>query len=526
MTRDPEQERPGATGFLRGLGGLDATMVVAGSMIGSGIFIVSADIGRILGSSGWLLMAWLVTGALTVSGALAYGELAAMMPRAGGQYVFLGEAYSPFWGFLYGWALFLVIQTGTIAAVAVAFSRYLGVLVPTVSPSRWLVPPIELSSGYALSLSTQQLVAILLIAGLTFTNTRGLAVGKRIQNTFTSVKVLILLGLICVGLVLGQTGTLAANFAACWTPHSPVPVVPDLGFVPATAAGAGILGLLVAFCVAQVGSLFSSVAWENITFVAAEVRDPHRNLPRALAAGTGVVIVLYLLVNLAYLTTLPMDAIQRAADDRVATAALQTALGNAGAAVMAVAIIISTFGCNNGLILTGARVYFAMAQDGLFFEAAGRLNARHVPAVGLVLQGIWAAVLVLPRTRLRDASGAALRDAADAPQYGNLYSNLLDYVVFSVLIFYILTIVGLFVLRARQPAAERPYRAWGYPLLPALYVAAATVIVLVLAAYRSQTTWPGLVIVLTGVPVYALWRRFGPAPARTEGETSTGRPRP
>lgn len=500
-------------GFVRGLGRLDATMVVAGSMIGSGVFIVSADIARLVGAPGWLLAVWLVTGVLTVVGAMSYGELAGMMPRAGGQYVFLREAYSPFWGFLYGWTLFLVIQTGTISAVAVAFARFAGVLAPWISPSRWIVAPIDITSGYAVSLSTQQLVAIVLVALLTFINTRGLQLGKLIQNAFTSTKLASLLALAAIGLVLGAGGTLHANFQAAWSPRDVVEVIPDVPFLPATSAGAGLYGLLVAFCVAQVGSLFASVAWENVTFVASEVREPQRNVPLALAAGSGIVIALYFLSNLAYLGALPLSAIQHAPDDRVATAALQAIFGPAGAGVMALAIIVSTFGCNNGLILTGARVYYAMARDGLFFASAGRLNRRHVPSAGLLLQGLWASVLILPRTRLRDAAGAVLTDAAGAPRYGNLYSNLLDYVVFSVLIFYILTIVALFVMRVRQPHAERPYRAFGYPVLPALYVLAATAIVLVLAAYRSQTTWPGLVIVLTGVPVYFLWRRTSrPAP--------------
>ncbi|HNX51399.1 MAG TPA: amino acid permease [Thermoanaerobaculaceae bacterium] len=511
MTTDPVGRGSDTSGFLRGLGRLDATMVVAGSMIGSGVFIVSADIARLVGSAGWLLTAWLVTGVLTVIGALAYGELASMMPRAGGQYVFLREAYSPFWGFLFGWTLFLVIQTGTISAVAVAFSRFLGVLAPGVSPSRWIVPPVDLSASYAVSLSTQQLVAIVLVALLTFINTRGLALGKLIQNVFTSTKLASLVALAAIGLVLGAGGTLRANLASAWTPQGAVQVVPDLPFLPATAANAGIYGLIVALCVAQVGSLFASVAWENVTFVASEVREPHRNVPIALATGAGVVIALYFFANLAYLGALPLSAIQHAPDDRVATAALQAIFGGAGAGIMALAIMVSTFGCNNGLILTGARVYYAMARDGLFFASTGRLNARHVPAAGLVLQGIWASVLILPRTRLRAAGGEVLRDAAGSPLYGNLYSNLLDYVVFSVLIFYILTIMALFVMRIRHPETERPYRAFGYPVLPALYIVVSAVIVVVLAAYRSQTTWPGLVIVLTGVPVYFLWRRYSRA---------------
>jgi len=508
-SRESSGEKP--TGFVRGLGAWDATMVVAGSMIGSGIFIVSADISRQVGSAGWLLLVWLVTGVLTVTGALAYGELAAMMPQAGGQYVFLREAYSPFWGFLYGWTLFLVIQTGTIAAVAVAFARYLGVLVPAISPTAWIVAPVDISAGYAVSLSTQQLVGILMMALLTYTNTRGLSVGRFIQDLFTSTKVLALVLLIVVGIAVGaNSGAIHANFDAAWTPIGVAPITPDVPFIPATAATAGLFGLLVAFCVAQVGSLFSSDAWNNITFAAAEVKDPRRSIPLAMAAGTGLVTVLYLLANVAYLVTLPISAIQHAPDDRVATAALQTIFGDAGAIIMAIAIVISTFGCNNGLILAGARVYWAMARDGLFFSTTGTLNAKRVPAVGLVFQFLWASLLVLPRTRLRDAAGAVLRDpTTGAEQYGNVYSNLLDYVVFAVLIFYVLTIVGLFVLRRTRPDVPRPYRAFGYPVLPALYIVAATGIALTLLVYKTQTTWPGLAIVLTGIPVYFAWRAFG-----------------
>jgi len=504
-------------GFIRGLGLIDATMVVAGSMIGSGIFIVSADIARHVGSSGWILLAWIVTGALTVAAALSYGELAAMMPEAGGQYVFLREAYSPFWGFLYGWTLFLVIQTGTIAAVAVAFARYLGVLLPAISPTAWIVEPINISDSYAVSLSTQQLVGILLLLSLTLINTRGLALGRLIQNLFTSTKVLTLAALILVGIVAGANGgAIKANFTSAWSPTDVVPITPDLPFVSATAASAGLFGLLVAFCVAQVGSLFSSDAWNNITFAAGEVKDPRRTVPLAMAGGTAVVVALYLLVNVAYLVTLPLSAIQHAPDDRVATAALQTIFGGAGAAIMAIAIVISTFGCSNGMILAGARVSYAMARDGLFFRATGALNRRHVPAVGLVLQGVWASLLILPRTRLRDAVGVPLRDPTTGlERYGNVYSNLLDYVVFAVLIFYVLTIVGLFILRRRRPDAPRPYRAFGYPLLPAAYVAVASVIALILLIYKTQTTWPGLAIVLSGVPAYLLWRRLGAQPATT-----------
>lgn len=494
---------PPETKLVQGLGLLDATMLVAGSMIGSGVFIVSADIARRVGCSGWLLLAWVVTGALTISAALSYGELAAMMPRAGGQYVYLREAYSPLWGFLYGWTLFLVIQTGTIAAVGVAFSRYLGVLVPWVSASHWLVPPVNLSSKYALSLSTQQAVAILVIALLTAINTRGLQIGKIIQNVFTSTKVLSLLALIVVGVLIGRNAAvLKENFTQAWTPHDVVPVKPDFSFMPTTLATAGAFGFFIAFCVAQVGSLFSSDAWNNVTFTAGEVKNPRRNLPLSLALGTGLVTALYLLANFSYLCLLPLDAIKHAPDDRVATVAIETVFPGAGTLIMAIAIMISTFGCNNGLILSGARVYYAMARDGLFFKATGRLNQRSVPAFGLALQCLWTCVLVLPRTRLP-------ADTAGQAQYGNLYSDLLDYVIFAVLIFYVLTILGLFILRRKRPLAERPYRAFGYPLVPALYLVAASAISVVLLLYQTKTSLPGLVIVLAGVPVYFMWRPRG-----------------
>jgi len=492
--------------LVKGLGLLDATMIVAGSMIGSGIFIVSADISRQVGATGWLLLVWLATGALTLIGALSYGELAAMMPRAGGQYVYLREAYSPLWGFLYGWTLFLVIQTGTIAAVAVAFARFLGVLFPVVSPTTWIIRPVDLPAGYAVSLSTQQLVAIVLIVLLSLINTRGLRLGKIIQNIFTSTKILSLLALIAVGVLWGRhADVFRTNFTDWWTPRGVTPIKPDLPFL-STVTAAGGFGLLIAFTVAQVGSLFSSVAWETITFTAGEVREPKRNVPLSLFWGTALVITLYLLANVAYLCLLPLQQIQHAPDDRVATAAMNTVFGSAGTAIMAIAILISTFGCNNGLTITGARVYYAMARDRLFFKAAGRLNTCHVPAIGLLVQGIWASLLVLPRTRLRDAAGAPLLDpVTHAEQYGNLYSNLLDYVVFATLMFYGLTVLGIFVLRRKRPEAERSYRAFGYPILPALYLLGAGGIMVVLLLYKTQTTWPGLLIVLAGVPVYFGW---------------------
>ncbi len=491
-------------GFIRGLGLLDSTMIVAGSMIGSGIFIVSADIARQTGSAGGLLLTWIITGMLTIFAALSYGELAAMMPKAGGQYVYLRESYSPLWGFLYGWTLFLVIQTGTIAAVAVGFARFLGVLVPSISPTSWIIPPINLTSGYAVSLSVQQFVAVLLIIFLTILNTQGLKLGKWIQNVFTSAKTLSLVALILLGILLGgAAGTFSANWANLFTPENAPLIKPDFAFLPEVSVGGGLFSLIVVFCIAQVGSLFSADAWNNITFTAGEVKEPQKNIPLSLAFGTGLVIALYILANFAYLATLSLAQIQNAPDDRVGTAALQVIFGGAGAGVMAVAIIISTFGCNNGLILAGARVYYAMAQDNLFFKATARLNKNHVPAFALILQCIWACLLVLPRTRSGKVTPEGYED------YGNLYGMLLDYVVFAVLIFYILTIIGLFILRKKRPDAERPYRAFGYPIIPAVYILAATVILLVLLFYKPQTSLPGLAIALSGVPVYFLWSKFG-----------------
>jgi APA family basic amino acid/polyamine antiporter len=489
-------------GFVRGLGLFDSTMVVAGSMIGSGIFIVSADIARQTGSPGGLLLTWIITGLLTIFAALSYGELAAMMPKAGGQYVYLRESYSPLWGFLYGWTLFLVIQTGTIAAVAVAFARFLGVLIPSISAENYIIPPVHLSANYAVSLSTQQLVAIFLIIFLTLINTQGLALGKLIQNVFTSAKTLSLIILILLGIFIGgQPGTFAQNWANLFTPHNPSTIKPEYFeyIFPQVTVETGLWGLVVAFCVAQVGSLFSSDAWNNITFTAGEVKDPQKNIPLSLIFGTSLVIGLYVLANFAYLCTLSIHQIQTAPDDRVGTAALQVIFGDWGAVVMAIAIIISTFGCNNGLVLAGARVYYAMARDGLFFKSTGNLNKKHVPAVALILQGIWTCLLVLPRT-VQTHNGSV--------SYGNLYSTLLDYVVFAVLIFYILTIIGLFVLRWKKPEAERPYKAFGYPFIPIIYILAASLISLVLLIYKPKTSLPGLLIVLSGVPIYLIWKQI------------------
>jgi APA family basic amino acid/polyamine antiporter len=420
-----------------------------------------------------------------------------MMPKAGGQYVYLREAFSPLWGFLYGWTLFLVIQTGTIAAVAVGFGRYTGVLIPWFSESHFLIAPIRLSSGYAISLSTTQLLGLCLIALLTFMNTRGLKLGKLVQNIFTTAKTGALIALILLGIIVGiRSGAGAENFKDFWSLRGGLQEVGP-GLTAATA-----FGLFIGICVAQTQSLFSADAWNNITFTAGEVKEPRRNIPLALAFGTFLVIGLYLLANVAYLAALPFNAIQNAPSDRVASETANVIFPGAGATIMAVAIMVSTFGCNNGLILAGARAYYAMARDGLFFRRVAELNKDHVPAWALIIQGIWAGVLVLPRTVKTDAAG-------NVTGYGNLYGNLLDYVISAALIFYILTILGIFLLRRKQPDAERPYKAWGYPIVPLLYVAGAGVILVVLFLYQPATTLPGLGIVLTGVPIYFLWKVFG-----------------
>jgi APA family basic amino acid/polyamine antiporter len=477
-------------GFVRGLGLFDSVMVVVGIMIGSGIFIVSADMARKIGSSGGLLLAWVITGALTIAAALSYGELASMIPRSGGMYTYLTEAFSPLWGFLYGWTLFGVIQTGTIAAVAVAFARFTGVLWPTINEQHYLIAPIHLTAHYAISLSTAQLLGLLVILLLTWTNCRGLEYGKIVQNFFTATKTLALVGLIVVGLFFGWNWqAVHENFGHLWRVTGQVPLSAGLDAVT-------LFGLFVALSIAQSGSLFAADSWHDITFAADEVRDPRRNLPRALAIGSVLVIVLYLLANVAYLVVLPLPALQHATDDRVATAMLQAVFPGLGTILMALLIMISTFGCINGLVLAGARVYYAMSRDRLFFRSAGRLNRARVPGWALVVQGLWAAFLVLPRTY----------DPL-THSYGNLYSNLLDYIISSALIFYVLTIAGIFRLRKKQPDAERPYRVPGYPVVPALYIVGATVVLVLLFVYRPATTWPGLVITILGLPVYLLLRR-------------------
>lgn len=476
--------------FVRGIGPLAAVSLVVGSMIGSGIFIVSADISRQVSAlgPGGLLLVWAITGAITVTGALAYVELAAMMPNAGGQYVFLREGLAPSAGFLYGWTLFMVIQSGTIAAVAVAFGRFLGVLIPSLTPEVFLklgsfhMPG---SGTVQLGLSPQRVVAIVMVWVLTGVNVRGVRLGAAIQTVFTLAKVGALIALILLGLtVFRRPDVAAANFGSFW------------GTGPWSLAVLPVLGA------AMVGSLFSSDAWNNVTFAGAEVRDPRRNLPLALALGTGLVSLLYVVANVAYLSVLPFHGdpngadvlargIQHAAQDRVGTAAMEVMLGPPGAVVMAIAILVSTFGCNNGLILAGARVYYAMARDRLFFRSAGELHPEfRTPVFGLIAQALWTTVLCVSGT----------------------YSDLLNYVIFAALLFYLLTGVALFRLRRLRPDLPRPVKAVGYPYLPALYIVATGFILIVLLLDPKQRLYSGLglLVVLLGVPVYGIWRRAAP----------------
>ena len=494
-----------AEGLVQGLGLTSATTLVMGSMIGSGIFIVSADIARTVDSPALLLGAWLVTAFMTIIGALSYGELAAMMPRAGGQYVYLREGLGPLWGFLYGWTLFLVIQTGTIAAVAVAFGKFLGVFYPAISAKTWIwhvahVPPFHwgpmVLGDMDVGLSTQNLVAILLVVALSVINIFGLRTGALIQNIFTVAKISALAGLVTLGVFLGRNATaLAANFNGNFWRNAGLSALHPL---QVGASGPVLLvGTLTILAVAQTGSLFSADAWNNVTFTAGEVRNPSRNLPLSLALGTGVVLLLYMLCNLIYLQVLPLDGvaagttilergIKHATEDRVGTAVMQQMLGPRGGSLMAFAILLSAFGCNNGLILSGARVYYAMAKDGLFFRKVAKLHPTYrTPAASLMVQMVWTCILCI--------SGS--------------YSQLLDYIVFAVLVFYILTIGALFVLRVKRPNAERPYRAIGYPVLPAMYIVMALFIDVVLLRYKPQFTWPGLIIVVLGIPVYFVWSR-------------------
>ncbi|MFM8280432.1 MAG: APC family permease [Bacteroidota bacterium] len=469
--------------FKRDLGLFDSTMIVIGSMIGSGIFIVSADISRTVGGGGWVLLVWALTGIFTLIAALSYGELAGMMPKAGGQYVYLREAYNPFIAFLYGWTLFSVIQTGTIAAVAVAFAKYTGIFIPFVSEKN-----IVLSLG-SFQISGAQLLAILSIWILTAINLRGVREGKIIQNIFTFSKTAALVILIALGLFFaGDASTWTNNLSTFWDAQQ---ILPDGTTID--LAGAMLIAM---FGTAMVGSIFSSDAWNNITFTAGEVREPSRNIPLSLAIGTGIVTLLYILANIAYMHVLPVigfpqgtdvmaRGMQFAVSDRVGAAAAEIIFGASGAAIMAALIMVSTFGCNNGIILSGARAYFAMAKDGLFFSKAGDLNANGVPGKALFIQAMWASLLCLSGT----------------------YGALLDYVVTAVLIFYILTILGIFRLRSMKPDADRPYKAFGYPILPTIYIAFASAIILDLLVFKPGTTIPGVLLVLTGIPLYAFMKK-------------------
>jgi APA family basic amino acid/polyamine antiporter len=502
----PEQIEPhtaapaGAeSGLIKGLGLLDASMIVAGSMIGSGIFIVSAGIARQVGSPALLLIVWLASGLMTTLAALCYGELAAAMPVAGGEYIFLRESLGPLWGFLYGWATLLVIQTATIAAVAIAFANFTGVLFSAVSSSAWIAKlgtfgPYRIWFGtlgpYNVGLNTQNLLAISSIALLTWINTRGLRIGAVLQNIFTFAKIAALGGLTLLGFVFATQAARHSNFSDFWRNAN------FSGLHPYQAGQNTVwVSVLTLVGLAMVGALFSSSAWTNVTYIASEVRNPRRNLPLALALGTGIVTLLYVLANLAYLNVLPLTGtpdgtsalargLQFATGDRVGAAAAEVILGPSGAVLVAIAVMISTFGCNNGLILAGARVYYAMAKDGLFFRSVGNLNERNTPSVALWVQCIWACALCLSGT----------------------YGQLLDFLVFAVVLFYILTILGLFLLRFQRPNMERPYRVFGYPLLPALYLSLASFVEVQLLRYKPQYTWPGLIIILSGVPVYWLWR--------------------
>ena len=486
-----------ATSLLRALGPIDATMIVMGSMIGSGIFITSAESARLIGAPGWLLLAWAVAGLLTITGALCCSELATMMPRAGGVYIFLREAYGPSIGFLYGWTLFLVIQTGTIAAVAIAFAKFLGVFVSAVTPDNYAIAPVSLGSGYAISLSSEQLVAIALIVLLTWTNTRGLEVGKLVQNTFTFAKTAALAALIVIGLALGWGVNSAARSSEWWNSWANG-WSPQIAQPGSTVVGG--LALTLLFGKAMVGPLFAQTAWTNVTFIGSEVRDPEKNLVRALLVGCGTVVILYLLANISYLALLSFPEIQQAPQNRVAVAAMKAVFGNPGAMFMAAAIMISTFGCDNGLILSGARVYFAMARDGLFFKKVGTTNRYHVPAAALVAQGIWTAFLTLPRT-------VTTNPATHEVSYGNVYTQLLEYIISADLFFYVLMVTALIILRRKAPAADRPYRTWGYPFVPLVSILLAGLLIIDLAWLAPMTSGIGILIVLTGVPVYFLWRR-------------------
>ncbi len=489
----PANNPPRDSALVRGLGPLDAAMIVVGSMIGSGIFLTSAESARLVGSPGWLLAAWALAGLLTITGALCCSELSAMMPRAGGQYVFLREAFGSPVAFLFGWALFLVVQTGTIAAVAVAFAKFLGVFLPSVAAGNFLIGPFPLAPGYAISLSTQQLVAVAVILSLTAINTRGLETGKWIQNVFTCTKTAALFGLIAIGLTLGVNKNAAAFTSDWWNPTAN-------GWSVAIAepglAATGVLALLMLVGKAMIGPLFSQTAWNNVTFTGGEVRDPARNLPRALLLGCSIVVALYLLANVAYVVTLSLSEIQNADQGRVGTAIMAKILGPWGVSLMAALILISTFGCVNGLVLAGARVYYAMARDNLFFSRAASVNKNHVPAAALIAQGIWASLLALPLTVTADGT------------YGNVYNQLLEYIVPADLSFYALMVAAVIILRIRRPDADRPFRTPFHPLPALIYLTLSVLLIADLIYLTPRTCGIGALIVLAGLPVYLLWSRI------------------
>jgi APA family basic amino acid/polyamine antiporter len=457
-----------STSFKPSLRLIDATMLVAGSMIGSGIFIVSADITRNVGSAGWLIFVWLITGFMTLTAALSYGELSAMFPRAGGQYVYLKEAYSPLMGFLYGWSFFTVIQTATIAAVGVAFAKFTAYLLPQISEDL-----IAIDLGF-ITISPAQLLSILVIVLLTYINTRGVNSGKIVQTIFTLAKLLSLLGLIVFGLFAVKASVWNSNWHNAWNMHS---LKAD-----GTIASYTIIAALGAVASAMVGSIFSSDSWNNVTFIAGEIKNPKRNIGLSLALGTLIVTVIYILTNIMYTGVLSLHDIATAEKDRVGVTASQQIFGSSGTVIIASLIMVSTFGCNNGLIMSGARVYSSMAKDRLFFKKVGTLNKNAVPGLGLWLQCVFACLWSL--------SGK--------------YSDLLDMISFVVVVFYVLTIIGIFTLRKKKPDAERPYKAFGYPFLPVIYIIMGLAFCLLLIKYKPTYTWPGLIITLTGIPVYYL----------------------
>lgn len=467
------------TSFHRSLSLLDGALLVIGSMIGSGIFIVSADIARNIDSAGWLLVVWLISGFITLAAALSYGELSGMYPHAGGQYVYLREAFGKMYGFLYGWAFFAVIQTGTIAAVGVAFAKFTGYFIPSLGDGN-----ILLGAANGFHISAAQLLGIAIIVLLTYINSRGVENGKWIQLVFTLAKIIAMAALIVFGFILVKDHSVwHSNWQAPWLAMK---VTNGENIIRHESLQPG--ALIIAICVSMVGALFSSDAWNNVTFIAGEIKKPERNIGLSLFIGTIVVTLLYISMNLMYLNVLSVSEIGSAANDRVAVAASLKVFGPVGTGFIAGLIMVSTFGCNNGLILSGARVYYTMARDGLFLPAAGKLNRKGVPAKALWMQCIWASLLCL--------SG----------QYG----NLLDFIIFTVLLFYILTIAGIFRLRKTQPDMPRPYKAFGYPLIPLLYIVMAAIICLVLLTNKPQYTWPGLIIVLIGIPIYFILQKRNP----------------